>query len=158
MNRCNSGPDQEPTFLALHMRSDGVLVGSLASTTALYEIDPKTGDWTQIGDAGVEIRSFAEDPVTGQVYALAGDDLYEIDLFTFKKSFIGTIDPDLKVFGIAGINCLADFNTAGELDVLDFVAFQLAWQAGDLAADINADGALDLLDFIAFQSLFQAGC
>jgi hypothetical protein len=60
---------------------------------------------------------------------------------------------------IAGMEaCLADFNADGGLNVLDFVAFQLAWQAGDGAADVNGDGVLNVLDFTAFQSLFVKGC
>jgi hypothetical protein len=56
-------------------------------------------------------------------------------------------------------SCPADINTDGELNVLDFVAFQLAFQADDLSADCDADGVLtNPLDFICFQQSFQAGC
>ena len=54
--------------------------------------------------------------------------------------------------------CAADFNGDGALDILDFVALQAAFQAGDGSADINGDGHLDILDFVAFQGLFQGGC
>ena len=42
--------------------------------------------------------------------------------------------------------------------ILDFVAMQSLFQAGDMTADVNGDGALTILDFIAFQALFLQGC
>jgi len=57
-----------------------------------------------------------------------------------------------------GCDCPADFNADGFLDILDFVAFQNAFTAGDESADIDGDGSLTVLDFVAYQALFQAGC
>lgn len=54
--------------------------------------------------------------------------------------------------------CEADFNDDGALDILDFVALQIAFVAGDPSADINGDGELNVLDFVAYQALFVAGC
>ena len=54
--------------------------------------------------------------------------------------------------------CLADFNGDGALNILDFVAFQEAFVAGDGAADANGDGVLNILDFVAFQGAFTGGC
>ena len=54
--------------------------------------------------------------------------------------------------------CLADFNADGMLSILDFVAFQVAFAAGEDAADCNADGVLSVLDFVCFQQAFVAGC
>jgi hypothetical protein len=54
--------------------------------------------------------------------------------------------------------CVADFNTDGDLNILDFVAFQGAFVDGDPGADVNGDGKLNILDFVTFQILFQAGC
>jgi len=54
--------------------------------------------------------------------------------------------------------CSADFNGDANLDILDFVAFQAAWQAADPDADCNTDGEHNVLDFVCFQSAFQGGC
>lgn len=54
--------------------------------------------------------------------------------------------------------CAADMNGDGMLNILDFVAFQLLWQAHDAAADCDADGAHSIVDFICFQHRFQEGC
>jgi len=57
-----------------------------------------------------------------------------------------------------GSVCVADCDTSGALNILDFVCFQQLFQAGDPAADVNGDGALNILDFVAFQQAFQQGC
>jgi hypothetical protein len=54
--------------------------------------------------------------------------------------------------------CLADFNEDGQVNVLDFVAYQQAYQLKEPSADINGDGILNVLDFVAFQAEFQKGC
>ena len=60
---------------------------------------------------------------------------------------------------VAGIpTCAADFDGDGSLSVLDFVAFQTAFQAGDGAADCDGSGELNVLDFVCYQQAFQAGC
>ncbi|GIW73629.1 MAG: hypothetical protein KatS3mg103_0151 [Phycisphaerales bacterium] len=55
-------------------------------------------------------------------------------------------------------DCYADFDGSGSLDIFDFLAFQNAFDAGDLAADCDADGSLTLFDFLCFQNEFDAGC
>lgn len=80
---------------------------------------------------------------------------------------IAKVPADLKGNDCIGVNftlkgveatCPADFNGDGVLNVLDFVAFQLSWQAQDPGADCDANGAFDVLDFVCFQQAFVAGC
>ncbi len=54
--------------------------------------------------------------------------------------------------------CVADFDGDGSLTLFDFLAFQTAFDMGDLRADIDGDGSLSLFDFLEFQNLFSAGC
>jgi hypothetical protein len=54
--------------------------------------------------------------------------------------------------------CRADFDGDSALTIFDFLAFQNAFDAGDLAADLDGDGTLTLFDFLAFQNAFDAGC
>jgi len=56
------------------------------------------------------------------------------------------------------LDCYADFNGDGSLDIFDFIAFQTAFQDDDPAADCNGDGTLDIFDFICFQPAFNDGC
>ncbi|GIW74890.1 MAG: hypothetical protein KatS3mg103_1412 [Phycisphaerales bacterium] len=64
----------------------------------------------------------------------------------------------IALIGDAGEPCYADFDGSGSLDIFDFLAFQNAFDAGDLAADCDQDGSLTLFDFLCFQNAFDAGC
>jgi len=54
--------------------------------------------------------------------------------------------------------CPADFNDDGEVNVLDFIAFQAAFEEQDASADCNGDDEFNVLDFICFQAVFEEGC
>lgn len=58
----------------------------------------------------------------------------------------------------AGVACRADIDGDGSLTIFDFLAFQNAFDAGDLLADFDGDGSLTIFDFLAFQNEFDAGC
>lgn len=57
-----------------------------------------------------------------------------------------------------GESCAADVDGDGALTILDFVAFQGLFLAGDPGADCDDNGVLNVLDFVCFQLLFEAGC
>ncbi|MFI4892165.1 MAG: PQQ-binding-like beta-propeller repeat protein [Phycisphaerales bacterium JB060] len=63
----------------------------------------------------------------------------------------------VAAFALGG-PCYADFDGDGSLTIFDFLAFQNAFDAGDLAADCDGDGSLTLFDFLCFQNDFDAGC
>jgi len=82
------------------------------------------------------------------------------------RVYFGTLD-DILPFQVwqTGIDnativfeCVADFDGDGRLSVLDFIAFQGAFMAGDASADVTGDGVLNVVDFIGYQELFVAGC
>jgi uncharacterized membrane protein len=56
------------------------------------------------------------------------------------------------------IDCPADINGDGVLDLFDFLGFQNLFVAKDPRADFNHDGLFDLFDFLEFQNAFVAGC
>jgi len=152
-------------LIALAIRPDGTLIATKPDDPTIYEVDQETGALTALGQVDPDLGwllSFATDPSNGQTYVLSSKDgiktLSEIDLETFETTLVGDVAQDVQIQGIAGIACAADFNGDGELNVLDFVAFQIAWQAGDERADVNGDGVLDVLDFVAFQGVFLEGC
>jgi hypothetical protein len=57
-----------------------------------------------------------------------------------------------------GPACGADYNGDGELNVLDFIAFETLWRDRDPAADCDGGGSFDVLDFVCFQLEFAEGC
>ncbi len=68
------------------------------------------------------------------------------------------VDGSITINVLQAPNCPVDLNGDGSVDVLDFFAFIVFFNAGDLQADLNNDGSIDVLDFFAFITLFDAGC
>ncbi len=106
----------------------------------------------------------------GRVLVAIGANENRVDLgfypppSTSSVSFwdIGT-DGDLLLvqsllFAGGDTGCRADFDEDGQLTIFDFLAFQNAFDAGDLRADFDGDGQLTIFDFLAFQNEFDAGC
>lgn len=89
---------------------------------------------------------------------LAGDPRYVDDPDTADTGFGRAPIIDMGAYEFQAATCAADFNGDGVLNVLDFVAFQLAWQNSDPAADCDASGEFDVLDFVCFQQRFGEGC
>lgn len=67
-------------------------------------------------------------------------------------------DAPRLVITVAQPPCFADFNEDGVLNILDFVAFTNAFNAGMPKADCDQDQALTVLDFVCFQNRFTQGC
>ncbi len=82
---------------------------------------------------------------------------------TYLWAFAGTVTRQNEGSASASIRVLtdtksADINGDGVLDLFDFLAFQSAFDAGDLLiADFDDDGSLTVFDFLAFQTAFDAG-
>ena len=95
-------------------------------------------------------HTFAHDAVQFDIDNDGCDDIFQ-GLCTGWKVFIqtdGNCDP----------GCYADFDGDGNLTILDFVAYQIAFTSGDPNADCDGDGDLTILDFVCFQTAFQEGC
>ncbi len=54
--------------------------------------------------------------------------------------------------------CAADFDNSGFLDIDDYTAFVLAFEAGTQNADFDLSGFVDTDDFDEFVRAFEAGC
>ena len=143
----------EPTLL-------GVL--SLPSSIGAFELDG-TLLYTRLGNSSIAIVDVASPssplvagtegtPGFARGVARSGDVAYVAD----QSGGVRVLS--VADVGVCEVGCAADFNGDGSLDVLDFVAFQRAWVAGDAAADCDGDGAFGVLDFVCFQALFVGGC
>lgn len=54
--------------------------------------------------------------------------------------------------------CPADVDADGELTIMDWLEFQMLFDARQPSADFDGDGEFTLFDFLRFQDTFQAGC
>lgn len=103
---------------------------------------------------------FEIDAETGELLVTTyGIEAYsEAELLADPDSIVAREPAVVSQFSMQPASCPADFNGDGAVNVLDFVAFQVAWQAMDGNADCNGDGSFNVLDFVCFQGVFQAGC
>jgi len=142
-------------------------IDDTGNSSKLRAIDPATGEHEQIKNFGFGLKDFdgmAYDEDAGRLWAIS--DVTDLpvqinpDNGSLTLGFPGFGAPVGPFYGLAfaAPPCPADFNADGAANILDFIAFQAAFQAGDDAADANGDGSLDILDFTAFQEIFEQGC
>ncbi|MBK7403719.1 MAG: hypothetical protein IPJ41_03560 [Phycisphaerales bacterium] len=89
------------------------------------------------------------------------------------QAYVGTVDGWVHLNALFGAGefripygqgyiqlsrCLADWNSDGELDIQDFIAFLNSWAAGDASADLTGDGLVDTRDFVEFLNAWAGGC
>jgi hypothetical protein len=129
------------------------------------------GSNAEVAPPNAEARFFnaAGDLIGTEVIELIGDCGWNWNGWEFSEA-VATIEVEGALFGgafiqmdameltIGAATCRADFDGDGELTLFDFLAFQNAFDSGDLAADFDGDGSLTLFDFLAFQNEFDAGC
>ncbi len=145
-------PDED-RFLAITSAGGG-------TTPDLIRIDPSTGFVVGFLDTGILMdnvpRGLAFDvdgnlvltEIPGIVHILNPDTGRPI------RTYRGTT-PTPQGLGLA---CRGDFNRSGNINFLDFLSFQNAFDTGDLSADYDYDGQLTIFDFLEFQNAFNEGC
>lgn len=93
-----------------------------------------------------------------EVRILASDATVPFEgLESFSMSARG-IDQMILLDESFGIDCIADCDGDGVLDIFDFLCFLNLFDQGDPAADCDGDGQLDFLDFLCYLNAFDAGC
>lgn len=78
----------------------------------------------------------------------------------------GRVDAGAAVRAAADGACVADWNTDGSVNALDFIAYLGLWSANraqdctvnDCPADIDGNGVTNTADFMAFLSAWSDGC
>lgn len=104
-----------------------------------------------------EGRLVASDTVTGDRFGSAVS--VRADQIVVGAAHNNEVAPDAgAAYVFPGRLCSADTNGDGQLNVLDFVMFQLLWQDMDAAADCDANGEFDELDVVCVQRQFLQGC
>lgn len=154
------------------------LVGTAVFTSTDRALEVVTIDVTGTIDAGtalvVEVFApdFTIDGLTGDVFFPGSNAFGQTGPSYLNAPTCGAVDPtdyvdigfpDVHLIIIANgetgaVGCRADIDGDGSLTIFDFLAFQNAFDAGDLLADFDGDGVLTIFDFLQFQNEFDAGC
>ncbi|MEQ8318186.1 MAG: GC-type dockerin domain-anchored protein [Phycisphaerales bacterium] len=110
-----------------------------------------------VGSSLINIDSL---PQTGSVWFvdLVFDGLASVDRIEIDSGGGAGWLFSLDNISVESTACYADFDEDGSLTIFDFLAFQNAFDAGDLIADCDEDGSLTIFDFLCFQNAFDAGC
>ncbi|MEQ9096486.1 MAG: GC-type dockerin domain-anchored protein [Phycisphaerales bacterium] len=135
-----------------------VLVGAFSSPSGIWEISVDGGLLDVISgtqDSGARAGWELGD---GSIMWTNGDGVNVTD--PASGSTINVLDGNGQFIMMLGEAepCYPDFDEDGQLTIFDFLAFQNAFDSGDLIADCDADGSLTLFDFLCFQNAFDAGC
>ncbi len=145
--------------------ADGVGWATDIDAASLFKIDLATATAEFIGNAtSPGVRNWFNDlsfDGSGTLWGAReqGGGLYTIDTATGAANLeFSTVTFRSIAFTGGEPGCYADFDGDGDLTIFDFLAFQNAFDAGDLAADCDEDGSLTLFDFLCFQNAFDAGC
>lgn len=127
-------------------------------TASSFQQSPTIGDFD--GDGFIDLSVSGNDLINNQTYLfqLASDSIVFDIALAQAVTYQYNVRRDGVADALSSSPCPADFDGDGVLTIFDFLAFQNAFDAGELAADFDGDGVLTLFDFLAFQNAFDAGC
>ncbi len=147
------GVDGVGAFDLLALSNGDLLVGGqfdAAGGTPMPRIARWDGTtWHPLGDgviSGVFVRALAS----------LGDD--EVAVGGDFIAAGAVVAPGIARYGCPPIECYADCDASGTLDIDDFICFQTRYALNDPLADCDTSGGLDIDDFICFQTLYAIGC
>jgi hypothetical protein len=168
---CEAPPCWNPWFLS----DTALAIGSAETNDGTVQSDPSFDSDAFNGGTGLGIDAGWWLFVSGETPAgLAGQypgNMVRVATFSIPEEV--TVEGSFGVYFRTGANalhtseveftlngedCYADFNDDGNVNILDFVAFQTAFLAQDPAADCDEYGDFNIFDFVCFQGAFVAGC
>lgn len=155
-------PGDVTTFTSLEAMCAGTAVGSTAGpqsaeAVAAYHAYRMGARQTFVGGASILYRrsnvdqAYQPDSAGMPDVAIGGLGLAEL----LKP---GTVDAVLTGSYPSCTPCPADFDQSGFVDIEDYSAFVLAFEAGTDDADFDQSGFVDIEDFSAFVAAFELGC
>jgi hypothetical protein len=118
----------------------------------------------------ITLRALRDGQVVGSstVTTLSGFTVHHYTLSVSGAPFdtlhlsVGPTDQDAVFASVdnvtVGGGCRVDFDSSGQVNVQDFLAFLQAYSQGDASADFDQSGAVNVQDFLVFLAAFSAGC
>jgi hypothetical protein len=133
-----------------------------ASAAAIVGPAHQAYSWESTSTLMADVQSWLDSPGTNFGWFVIGGegDPTSAKRFAARENLDPTARPTLTIeFTPPAGGCYADCDMTGTLNVNDFICFQGAFAAGNMAlADCDETGTLNVNDFICFQSAFAAGC
>lgn len=80
------------------------------------------------------------------------------DAGDYRVVVTGECGQQTSTIAVLTVNCVADFDGSGFVDIEDYSAFIVLFEDGDDLADVDGSGFVDLEDFNFFVEAFEAGC
>jgi hypothetical protein len=170
-------PDQDP-FPNFGQYTGAIVIDAVFSTPT-YQLSAVPGDISILnnGFAGDTYTANIANPIQSAQVGLGdlqgtvfNDDSLPGSLnlgdFEIKRVYLhGDVGPtfwdaagEITGFLWSQVDCYADCNNDGFLNLADFGCFQTKFALGDMYADCNGDLVLNLADFGCFQTKFALGC
>jgi hypothetical protein len=155
-------PGDVTTFPSLMATASGMGVGAAqgpqsAEAVGAYQAYRMGARQTFTGGASILYRRSAVDP------SYQPDSAGLPDVAIGGLGLAELLQPGLTDLVLTGIYpsctpCPADFDGTGFVDIEDYSAFVLAFEAGTQNADFDGSGFVDIEDFTAFVQAFELGC
>lgn len=153
-------PDLDGTYFFAEYCSDQIWSFQYTPSTGIVGFTDRTAQLAPGGGLAIaDITSFGED-YYGEIYICdQGTTATNGEIYKIVPTLQGLdTDGDGVVNTCEADGCPSDFDNSGFVDNEDFVAFVLAFEAGDDSSDIDGSGFVDTEDYDAFVRAFEAGC
>ena len=125
-------------------------LGAWASDGVSFDILPDTEGLATVSDATGPVKILANDGRTIATFLM--------DVWDGSTEAERVWENMMNLVLDGAPSCRVDMDMDGSLTIFDFLAFQNAFDAGDLIADFDGDGSLTIFDFLVFQNEFDIGC
>ncbi len=127
--------------------------GSEAVIADTFTLFPNTADTWVMFDVTADVQGYADATGANHGWAIlpTGTDGWR---WKSSETAVASERPRLEIT----YWCPADFDGSGFVDIEDYTAFVLAFEAGTDDADFDGTGFVDTEDFDAFVGAFERGC
>lgn len=148
------------TLAAVYGRSEVAGAAANSGTLRLF-VQGEGGIVLDSGERVLEVVLRTSDSATGETAAGrldAGRYRLRVEFSSNAAAIGGDASADFEARAYFATTCRADVTADGQLDLFDFLDYQILFDQRNPRADYTGDGVFDIFDFLRFISAFQDGC
>lgn len=133
----------------------GDFVQAASATTPVAFQGPYT--WSSPGMVA-DVQAWLDGQEPNHGWVVLGDESGGVSAkrFDTRENPDGNSRPGLRVLFVPP--CIADWNSDGNVNTQDVLAYLGEWASDSLSADVNYSGNVDIQDFLIFLNAWNAGC